>query len=322
MFDQTLETMQKTQVALLSVISNTLLVSLKLIVGIIIGSVSIISEAIHSGIDLIAAIIAFFAVKTSGKPADKEHPFGHGKFENISGTVEAILIFVAAIWILYESIHKLINPSLMEMAEMGVIIMFISTTANLFVSKMLFKVGRETDSVALLADAWHLRTDVYTSAGVMIGLGIIWLGKLFFPSLNLTWVDPVAAIFVALLITKAAWDLTADSVKDLLDTSLSPDEEELIRNYIKDVSSLAYGFHGLKTRKAGGHRFIEFHLAVNPDISVKESHAISDKIEGIILEHFPRADIIIHIEPCDGTCEINCISGCMTPERQQKYSPT
>lgn len=321
MIDRTLITRKKTQVALLSVLSNTLLVVLKLGVGIIIGSVSIISEAIHSTIDLLAAIIAFFAVKTSGKPADREHPFGHGKFENISGTVEAILIFVAAIWILNESIHKLMNPKPLDMASFGVAIMLVSAIANAIVSRMLFKIGRKTESVALLADAWHLRTDVYTSIGVMIGLAVIWIGKIVFPSLNLAWVDPVAAIFVALLITKAAWDLTADSIKDLLDTSLSPDEEELIRNHIKDISPLAYGFHGLKTRKAGGNRFIEFHLVVNPDISVKESHSISDKLESIIAEHFPQADIIIHIEPCDGSCEPNCLNGCTTPDRQKKYNP-
>jgi len=314
-------TTRKAGVALLSVISNTLLVILKLTVGLVIGSVSIISEAIHSAIDLLAAVIAFFAVRTSGIPADKSHPFGHGKFENISGAVEAILIFIAAIWILYESIHKLIVQTELEMAGLGVTIMLISAAANTFVSRRLFKVGTETESVALLADAWHLRTDVYTSVGVMTGLGIIWLGKLVMPGVNLTWIDPVAAIFVAVLITKAAWDLTADSVKDLLDVSLSDSEEELICKRIRESSKMVRGFHGLKTRKAGGHRFIEFHFLVDPDVSVKESHAAADKLEADIMEHFPHANIIIHTEPCDGSCLPDCISGCLAPEKQKKAEP-
>jgi len=311
-------TSRKTGVALLSVISNTVLVLLKLSVGLIIGSVSIISEAIHSGIDLIAAVIALFAVRTSGVPADRTHPFGHGKFENISGAVEAILIFVAAIWILVESIHKLMSPKELEMAGLGAAIMLISVIANTIVSHKLFKIGRETESVALLADAWHLRTDVYTSVGVMAGLAIIWIGRLVIPGVNLAWIDPVAAIFVAILITKTAWDLTAASVKDLLDVSLSDSEEELIRNHIKGASPLVRGFHGLKTRKAGGYRFVEFHLMVDPELSVKESHAVSDKLEAEIMEHFPDSDVTIHIEPCDGTCGADCLDGCLTPEKQKK----
>ena len=154
---------------------------LKLAVGITIGSVSVMSEAIHSGVDLLAAIIALLAVRTSGKPADGDHPFGHGKVENVSGTVEAILIFVAAGWIIYEAAKKLRNPEPIEEAGIGVAVMLISVVANIMISRMLFKVGKETDSVALLADAWHLRTDVYTSLGVMAGLAIIFLGGIFFP---------------------------------------------------------------------------------------------------------------------------------------------
>ena len=167
---------RKVSVALLSVASNSILVLLKLIVGIMIGSVSVISEAIHSSVDLLAALIAMLAVKMSGKPADKDHPFGHGKFENISGTVEALLIFVAAAWIIFEAIKKLQNATPLDEAGWGVAVMLISVAANIFVSRRLFFVGKETDSVALQADAWHLRTDIYTSIGVICGLGIVWIG--------------------------------------------------------------------------------------------------------------------------------------------------
>src|SRR5512136_299897 len=140
---------QKSAVAWLSVISNTALVTGKLIIGLAIGSVSVISEAIHSGVDLLAAVISLFAVKTSNKRADEEHPFGHGKVENISGTVEALLIFVAAGWIFYEAVYKLIRPQMLDAPVLGVAVMLVSAVVNFIVSRKLFKVGKETDSVAL-----------------------------------------------------------------------------------------------------------------------------------------------------------------------------
>ena len=210
---------RKTRVALLSVISNTALVLMKLVVGIMINSVSVISEAIHSGMDLVAAIIAWFSVRTSSKPADEDHPFGHGKIENVSGTVEALLIFLAAGWIIYEAIKKFIHPEPIETAFWGVGVMLISAITNIIVSQKLFKVGRETDSVALQADAWHLRTDVYTSLGVMVGLALIWFGHWIFPNYDLNWLDPACAIAVALLIIKASYDLTVQSARDLLDAN-------------------------------------------------------------------------------------------------------
>jgi|JFJP01.1.fsa_nt_gi cation diffusion facilitator family transporter len=307
---------RKLSVALLSVISNTILVVLKLIIGIMISSVSVISEAIHSGVDLLAAIIALFAVRTSGKPADKEHPFGHGKFENISGTAEALLIFVAAIWIIYEAVEKLKHPASMGSVTWGVYVMLASSIINLFVSQMLFKVGKETDSVALLADAWHLRTDVYTSAGVMIGLGCIWGGEKFFPGTDLAWVDPAAAIGVALLIIKAAYNLTVESARDLLDVSLPTEDETAIRKHIASFSPTICAFHSLRTRKSGSYRFAEFTLMVDSDMSVEESHRITEEVTEAIDTQFPGISITIHIEPCDGTCIPKCLEGCFLNEEE------
>ncbi len=158
---------RKESAARLSVLSNSFLVVFKVIIGVAIGSVSIISEAIHSGVDLLAAVIAMFSVKTSSVPADERHPFGHGKIENISGFVEALLIFGAAFWIIFEALQKLNVPDVMENPQWGVGVMLFSAVMNFIVSQKLFQVGKEADSIALHADAWHLRTDVYTSAGVM-----------------------------------------------------------------------------------------------------------------------------------------------------------
>ena len=308
---------RKSSVAWLSVISNTSLVAGKLVVGLLIGSVSVISEAIHSGVDLLAAVIALFAVKTSHKLADEEHPFGHGKVENISGTVEAVLIFFAAGWIIYEAAHKLLAPQPIEAAGWGVAVMLVSSVVNIIVSRMLFRVGKETDSIALQADAWHLRTDVYTSAGVMIGLGLILLGERFLPGVNLLWLDPVAAIVVALMIVHAAWKLTMESGRDLLDASLPAEETAWIQEYLRGFGPSVYGFHHLRTRKAGSNRFVEFHLVVDKGLSVETAHQLSDGLTQAIKERLPGSTVTIHVEPCDGQCRPACVEGCRLNEAER-----
>jgi cation diffusion facilitator family transporter len=313
---------KKTSVAALSVLSNGLLIVLKVAVGLLIGSVSVISEAIHSGVDLIAAVIALFAVRASGQEADERHPYGHGKFENISGTVEALLIFVAAAWIIYEAVHKLIRPQVIDAPAWGVGVMLVSALVNTLVSRRLLRVGRETDSVALQADAWHLRTDVYTSVGVTAGLLVIWLGGLISPGLNLRWLDPVVAILVALMIMKAAYDLTRESARDLLDVSLPEEDVNWIGEFVTDGWPAVRSFHNLRTRKAGANRFIDFHLAVDDQMSVAQAHALGDEIVVAIKERLPDSRVQIHVEPCDYECKVSCVSGCLVGEdaRRRKSS--
>jgi len=309
---------RKASVALLSVVSNTILVILKLVVGVAIQSVSVISESIHSGVDLLAAVIAFIAVRVSGKPADKDHPFGHGKAENISGTVEAILIFLAAAWIVFEAYRKLKSGEPVEAPMWGVIVMFVSAVANIIVSSRLFKIGNETESAALLADAWHLRTDVWTSVGVMFGLALIWIGEMVFPGYHFHWIDPVAAMLVAMLIVRAAYHLTVQSSRDLMDVSLPEEEENWIRDYIASVRPTVRSFHQLRTRKAGANRFIEFHLLVDAAMSVDESHRITDIMSNEIRQHFPNSSVTIHIEPCKGDCTPPCEEACLLNEKERE----
>lgn len=297
---------QKTAAAALSVGSNVLLVAAKLVIGLAIGSVSVLSEAIHSGVDLLAALIALFAVRSSGKPADAEHPFGHGKIENLSGAVEALLIFLAAGWILYEAIGKLIWPEPIEQPGWGVAVMALSAGLNWLVSATLFKVAKATDSVALQADAWHLRTDVWTSVGVTIGLGLIWAAETLLPGRHFHWIDPVVAIIVALLILKAAWNLTLQAGHDLLDANIPPDEQTWLRHYLEALRDDSAqpdirGYHKLRTRKSGHMRFVEFHLFVNPQMSVDESHRITQVLKAEIRRRLPSSDVLIHIEPYDPT---------------------
>jgi cation diffusion facilitator family transporter len=290
----------KQNTARLSVISNTGLVLMKFVIGFAIGSVSIISEAIHSSMDLIAAVIAFFSVRKSAEPPDAAHSFGHGKFEDISGLVEALLIFVAAVLIIYEALTKLFGHALEElrpeMLIFRIAVMGVSALANWYVSHRLFVVAKESESIALESDAWHLRTDVYTSLGVFAGLVLIKLtGNPIF--------DPLVALGVAVVIMKAAYDLTKRSLSDLIDHSIPETDEKRIKEIICEHSSIYAGFHDLKTRRSGPEIFIEFHLVVPGNISVAHSHDLTDHLESDLNTEYPRATITIHVEPCtEGKC--------------------
>ncbi len=281
----------KTGAARLSVMSNSLLIALKLVVGLLTGSVSIIAEAVHSLIDLVAAVIAFFSVRISDKPADDSHPFGHGKVENISGTVEALLIFAAAVIIIYEAVHRIMVGGTIEMTELGMVIMLISVAVNIGVSRLLYKVARFTDSLALEADARHLSADVYTSAGVFGGL-------LAIKFTGLTMVDPIVAIGVALFICRTAWNITKRSFGGLVDEKLPPREETIIKAAILEHGKDLVGFHDLRTRKAGSQRYIDLHLVMEKDLSLERVHGMCDHLEADITSRLPHTSVIIHCEPC------------------------
>jgi cation diffusion facilitator family transporter len=193
--------------ARLSIASNTVLIAMKLAVGLMSGAVSIVSEAIHSFMDLAAAIMAAFSIRVAGKPADAEHPYGHGKVENVSGVLEALLIFAAAVIIVVEAVKKLLSHEGVDRIELGIAVMLVSGIVNLFVSRMLYKVARAEDSVALEADALHLKTDVYSAFGVAGGLILLEIARLAF---NAPWafmLDPIIAIVVAVFILKEAWEM-------------------------------------------------------------------------------------------------------------------
>jgi len=278
---------EKIKAARMSIFSNISLIIMKLVAGLLSGSVSIISEAIHSGMDLLASFIAFFSVRMSDSPPDREHPYGHGKFENISGVIEAVLIFIAAGWIIYEAIHRIIKPAAVENIEIGVAVMAVSAVVNFFISRKLYKVAKRTDSIALEADALHLKTDVYTSFGVALGLLLIWLTGWHF-------LDPIVAISVAILILKESYTLLRNAYSPLLDSSLSL-KENLIIEEVLQKRGLA--FHNLRTRKSGQYRFADLHLEMPENIALKDVHGICDEIEEEIKSKINHIEIQIHVEP-------------------------
>ena len=278
--------------AKLSIFSNSSLIILKLIAGIITNSFSIISEAIHSMSDLLASFIAFFAVKKSAMPADKDHAFGHGKYEDFSGLIEGTLIILAGLYIVYEASKKLITHSQPQISvDLAIYIMIFSVVINALISCHLFKTAKKTGSIALFADAEHLRTDIYTSLGVVIGLFLIKITNIYI-------LDPIIALIVAVLILQAGFSICKKTVSNLLDESLSEKEEQEIIYTINLLkNSCEFEIYKLKTRKSGVRKNIEITICVNGDMSVKDSHKFCNEVENILSEKIGNTDTIIHIEP-------------------------
>jgi cation diffusion facilitator family transporter len=302
----------KVGVAKLSVGSNTLLIILKLAAGLVTGSVAVIAEAIHSLLDLVAAIIAFFSVRIAGHPADQEHPFGHGKAESISGFIEGALIFVAAGLIIERAISRMIEGTELHTPTLGIVVMGISVIVNTIVSRRLLKTARATDSMALEADAAHLYTDVYTSLGVFVGLLIVQFT-------GLAILDSITAIAVALLIIKAAWDIVHRSMAGLMDARLPASEEAVIRTAIKEHSSEVVGLHALRTRKVGSQRDIDLHLVMAKEASLEAAHAMCDHLEQDICSKLSYATVYIHVEPCSTKECAECARAC--PGQKSVLSP-
>jgi cation diffusion facilitator family transporter len=231
-------------------------------------------------------------VKISDIPADDTHPYGHGKVENISGVIEALLIFVASVLIIIESIKKILSPQKIESVGIGFLVMFISAGINFIVSKQIYTVAKREDSIALEADALHLKTDVYTALGVGLGLLLIWIT-------NLNYLDPVVAILVAIFILKESFHLLKTAFNPLLDVKLSDREINIIKDEINKYSSVYCNYHDLKTRRSGPTKHVDLHLVVPENMSIKNAHDVCDKIEYDIDAMLKNTHVMIHLESSD-----------------------
>lgn len=279
----------KVAAARLSILSNTLLTIGKLVAGVLSGSVSVLSEAAHSATDLLASWIAFFSVRIADQPADEGHPYGHGKVESLSGMAEALLIFGAAAYIVYEAVDRLIHRAGPPRPDIGIGVMLASVIVNSLVARHLYQVARRTDSLALEADAEHLRTDVFTSVGVLAGLI---LGRLTgWPLL-----DPIVAIAVSLLIMSAAARLMRGAVAPLMDERLSADEVEAVRTVL-DNEPAVRGYHKLRTRKSGSSRYVDAHVLMDDHMTLLEAHDLTECLEDRIRGELPNTEVTLHTEP-------------------------
>ena len=283
---------QKKTAAMVSIISNSTLILLKLFAGIISSSVSIISEAIHSLSDLLASIIAFFSVSKSEQPPDENHQFGHGKYEDFSGLLEGILIILAGLYIIYETCkHLIFGSHNMLDAKVPIIVMCFSIVVNFFVSIYLYKVAQKTKSLALLADAEHLKVDILTSAAVLIGLFVIKIT-------NITVFDPIIAIIVAVTVINTGLQLCISASNGLLDKSLGKEDLDTIESVIKKYKKEGVlGIKSIRTRKNGLKKNIEFTIFLASDTTIKVGHQICDRIESDIEKKLGESEILIHIEP-------------------------
>ncbi len=285
------------RMARLSIVSNTLLIAMKLVVGIMSGAVSIISEAIHSLMDLAAALMAFFSIRFASRPADRGHPYGHEKVENVSGVIEAILIFVAAGLIIVEAIRKIIHFEPLQHVELGIAVMFVSGIVNIVVSRILYRVAHQEQSVALEADALHLKTDVYSSLGVGAGLLILLLLERVVKVPWAVYLDPVVAMGIAVVILFESWKMLRKAFGPLLDTSIAPEELAAVKASVARFPQA--GLHSMRTRRAGGKKHIDFHLSVPAGMSVRESHELCDAIEDDLEKSLSNTSVLIHIEPAE-----------------------
>ncbi len=280
---------KKRTVALLSVVATASLTFVKLIAGIYSGSVSVLSEAAHSATDLLAALMAWFAVRQSSKPPDRQHRYGHGKFESLSAGLEALLIWVACYWITKEAIERWRSGIHVSRLEAALAVMGLSLIVNWLVSARLFSVSRQTSSLALEADAWHLRTDAYSSVAVLLGLA----------ALKITgwhWLDPLFALIVVAIMVRVGYCLVKEAIQHLLDTALPPEEEAIVERALQTHSYRFINFHHLRTRRTGAKRNIDLHLVVRDEMTVEEAHQLCDEIEEEIRKGIPDADVTIHVE--------------------------
>ena len=274
----------------LSITSNAFIILLKFVAGIISGSISIISEAIHSFSDFLASVITFFAVTRSAEPADKEHPVGHGKYEDMSGFIEGGLIILAGVYIVYEAVKKVLFGVSFEIEPMlGIWVMLFAVIANFFVSKYLFYVSDKSKSVSLRADGEHLRTDIYSSFGVLLGLVLIKVT-------GITLFDPIIASIVALFILRTGFCISKETLNNLLDGALPQEDVEKIEEILKANSDIK-GFKAIKTRKVGNNKNIELIIFLDSECTIGCAHKICDKIESDIEQELQNTNIIIHQEP-------------------------
>ncbi len=290
---------EKTSAALSSVIAAVGLTVFKIIVGVGTNSLGILAEAAHSGLDLMAAVMTFFAVRVADKPADKQHPFGHGKVENVSALFETLLLLATSGWIIYEAIHRLAAPEAhVEVSIWSFIVMGTSIVIDISRSRMLYAVARKHNSQALEADALHFSTDIWSSSVVILGLILVLIAR-WFPSLAfLEKGDAVAALVVAAIVIFVSGELGMRSIQALLDAAPKDGERDRIIQAINKMEDIA-DVHAVRIRSSGAGWFVDMHVTMNGRMSLKRSHALTEKIEEKVKEILPGADVTVHVEPLD-----------------------
>jgi len=283
----------KSAAAALSIASNSFLILLKVVAGTITGSVALLTEAMHSAIDLIASIVAFISVRKADEPADAEHPYGHEKIENLAAMIEGVLILVGSGVIAFEAVRHLVVGSDVSHLGFGIAVVAVSIVVNFVVSARLHQRARETQSAALEADATHLRTDMATSGGVLVGLALV-------SATGADWLDPAVALVLAAAIVREGFKILNRSSRVLVDEAIPLDELDAISAEIRSFGPQGVaGFHKLRARRAGSRRYVDLHVQFVAGTTLEQAHETAHRLQDAIATRLPGADVLIHLEPED-----------------------
>lgn len=287
---------EKRGAALNSVLAAFLLTGMKIVVGVLTGSLGILAEAAHSGLDLVAAIMTLFAVRISGKPADRDHLYGHGKAENLSALFETVLLLMTCAWISYEALHRLFFHAVdIEVTFWSFVVMLVSIVVDFSRSRMLYRAAKKHNSQALEADALHFSTDIWSSAVVVLGLVCVKLSQRFPNATSLRLADSLAALLVAMIVVWVSFQLGRRTIQALLDAA--PDG--VTEKVIDTVQSLpgVINCHSVRVRASGPTLFVDIHIYVDGDRTLRATHELTDQIEQVLQQVIPNADITVHPEP-------------------------
>lgn len=276
--------------ALLSIAAAVLTIVLKTAAWLVTGSVGLLSDAAESVVNLVAAACTFYALKLAVKPPDRGHQYGHSKAEYFSAAIEGQMIVIAAVVIIWSSIDRLLNPQPIETVGVGLMLSLIAGVLNGAVAVVLLRAGRKHHSAALQADGHHLMTDVWTSVGVVVGVGLVWLT-------GWGWLDPVIALAVGINIVIMGWRLLRGSADALMDKSWPKDDNRQLASVLSSFTTDDVHFHALRTREAGGIRFADVHVLVPGEWSVQRGHDLVEDVEAAVAKSFPRANLTCHLEP-------------------------
>jgi cation diffusion facilitator family transporter len=279
---------EKNRVAFVSVLAAIFLTGFKLTVGLVTGSLGILSEALHSGLDMVAAVITLFSVRISAKPADREHHYGHGKVENLSALIQTLLLFITCFWIIYEAIHRLATGKTdIEVTAWSYIVVFTSIVIDISRSRALSRVAKKYNSQALEADALHFSTDIWSSAVVLIGLICASFG--FFSA------DSIAALVVAMIVIVVCYKLGKRSIDMLLDR-VNPETQAKVEEAIRGITEINR-YHDLKVRSSGADTFVELCIHVDPSLGIEEAHRIAHRVSDQIRASVVHSYVTVHAEP-------------------------
>jgi len=281
-----------TRFAWLSIFAAIVIICLKGAAYALTGSVGLLSDALESLVNLAAASVALIVLAVVARPPDEDHPYGHDKAEYFSSGVEGSLILIAALSIAGTAIYRLLHPTPLEHLGLGLVLTAIASLINLAVARRLLKASQQYDSITLEADAHHLITDVWTSAGVLLGVGAVAIT-------GWTWLDPIVALVVAAKIVWTGFDLVRRSVRGLMDTALPAEEQAIIRDTLDRYRANGIEYHALRTRRSGARRFVSLHLLVPGAWSIQQGHDLSEDIEAEVREHLPNTTIETHLEPIE-----------------------